>query len=185
VLGSRIGCFRVALATSASLTHAGWAAAQVAGDEADRSGSAIAGVGIHRTIASNLPDAVGLRLGFRDGSSDGVLATLDASRSERSDVSEWQVLGSTGWLWARDLGPVRWWVGASAGAGFVMQTTPGRRTLASGVVGAGPMIGVEANLSGRIGLWGEAQLFGLLYRRDHEPAASPSPSAWLGASFAF
>jgi hypothetical protein len=33
-------------------------------------------------------------------------------------------------------------------------------------------------------MWAEAQLFGLLYRRDAQVVASPAPSAWLGASLA-
>jgi hypothetical protein len=127
---------------------------------------------------------VSIRLGYRGGMSDGALLSLDASRAHAGDLSEWQALGSAGWLWARDLGTGRFWVGASVGGGYVMQTKPGERALASGVVAAGPSLGVDGSLGGPFGMWAEAQLFGLLYRRDSKLVAEPAPSGWLGASLA-
>lgn len=136
------------------------------------------------SVATALSDAVSVRLGFRSGMDDGAMLSLDASRAHAGDLSEWQVLGSAGWLWSRDLGAARLWVGASVGGGFVMQTKPGESALASGVLGAGPSLGVDTSLGGPIGMWAEAQLFGLLYRRDGKLVASQAPSAWLGASLA-
>jgi hypothetical protein len=158
--------------------------APVGEQEFAQSDRAVAGLGLTPTVATALSPAVGIRLGFRGGGTDGALLTLDASRLQDAGVSEWQVLGSAGWLWARDLGSARFWVGASAGAGFVMQTKPGHSALASGVVAAGPSLGVDARLHGSFGIWAEAQAFGLLYRRDSEAVASLAPSAWLGASLA-
>ena len=136
------------------------------------------------SVATALSHAVSVRLGFRGGMTDGALLSLDASRAHAGDLSEWQVLGSAGWFWARDLGSARLWVGASAGGGFVMQNKPGERALASGVVAAGPSLGVDANLDETFGVWSEVQLFGLLYRRDSKLVAEQAPSAWLGASLA-
>lgn len=144
----------------------------------------IVGLGLMPSVASDLSHAVSVRLGHRGGTSDGALLSLDGSRAHAGDLSEWQVLGSAGWLWARDLGTGRLWVGASVGGGFVMQTKPGERALASGVFAVGPSLGVDGSLSGPFGMWAEAQLFGLLYRRDSKLVASPAPSAWLGASLA-
>jgi hypothetical protein len=158
--------------------------APVSEQKVTQSDRGVVGLGLTPTVASALSPAVGVRLGFRGGMNDGALLTLDASRLQDGGVGEWQVLGSAGWLWARDLGSARFWVGASAGGGFVMQTKPGHGTLASGVVAAGPALGVDADVHGPFGMWAEAQLFGLLYRRDGEVVATPAPSAWLGASLA-
>jgi hypothetical protein len=136
------------------------------------------------SVATALKHAVSIRLGYRGGMSDGALLSLDASRAHAGDLSEWQALVSAGWLWARDLGTGRFWVGASVGGGYVMQTKPGERALASGVVAAGPSLGVDGSLGGPFGMWAEAQLFGLLYRRDSKLVAEPAPSGWLGASLA-
>jgi hypothetical protein len=188
--------FRIVLGSLALLCRASGALAQAVdtsevdsirpGPSAEqpfaRSDRGVAGFGLTPTVATALSPAVGVRLGFRGGGTDGALLTLDASRLQDDGVSEWQALGSAGWLWARDLGSARFWVGASAGGGFVMQTKPGHSALASGVVAAGPALGVDASLHGPLGMWAEAQLFGLLYRRDGEVVASPAPSAWLGAS---
>jgi hypothetical protein len=65
-----------------------------------------------------------------------------------------------------------------------MQTKPGESALASGVVAAGPSLGVDTSLGGPLGMWAEAQLFGLLYRRDSKLVATQAPSAWLGVSLA-
>jgi hypothetical protein len=199
MFGRGITAVRTAFATVGSLVHASGALAQaVEASEVDsgirpaptadeqfaRSDRGVAGLGLTPAVATALSPAVGVRLGFRGGINDGALLTLDASRSEADRVSEWQVLGSAGWLWARDLGSARFWVGACAGGGFVMQTKPGQSTLASGVVAAGPVLGIDASLHGPFGIWAEAQLFGFLYRRDGEAVATPAPSAWLGASLA-
>jgi hypothetical protein len=196
---SGITAFRTGLATLGQLVLASGALAQaIEASEVDtsirpapaaeqklaRSDRGVVGLGLTPAVATALSPAVGVRLGFRGGMNDGALLTLDASRLRDGGVSEWQVLGSAGWLWARDLGSARFWVGASAGGGFVMQTKPGRSALASGVVAAGPALGVDADVHGAFGMWAEAQLFGLLYRRDGETVATPAPSAWLGASLA-
>jgi hypothetical protein len=144
----------------------------------------VAGLGLMPSVATALEHAISVRLGFRGGVYEGALLSLDFSRAHEGDLSEWQGLGSAGWLWARDVGSARLWVGVSAGGGFVMQTKPGERALASGVVGAGPSLGVDATLGGPFGMWAEAQLFGLLYRRDSKLVASQAPSAWIGASLA-
>jgi hypothetical protein len=190
---------RSALASLALLSHTSGALAQaVEASEVDssiqpapaaeeqlaRSDRGLVGLGLTPTVATALSPAVGVRLGFRGGGTDGALLTLDASRLQDGGVSEWQVLGSAGWLWARNLGSARFWIGASAGGGFVMQTKPGQSALASGVAAAGPSLGIDASLHGPFGMWAEAQLFGLLYRRDAQVVASPAPSAWLGASLA-
>jgi hypothetical protein len=136
------------------------------------------------SVATALEPAVSVRLGFRGGMSSGALLSLDVSRAHAGELSEWQGLGSAGWLWARDFGGARLWVGASVGGGFVMQSKPGEQALASGVVGAGPSLGVDGTLDGPFGMWAEAQLFGLLYRRDGKLVASQAPSAWIGARLA-
>ena len=199
MFGRGITAFRMALTTLGSLVHASGALAQTAeASEVDssirpapaadeqfaRSDRGVAGFGLTPTVATALSPAAGIRFGFRGGGTDGALLTLDASRLQDRGVSEWQVLGSAGWLWARDLGSARFWVGASAGGGFVMQTKSGQSALASGVVAAGPSLGIDASLHGPFGMWAEAQAFGLLYRRDGEVVASLAPSAWLGASLA-
>ena len=156
-----------------------------AGEQQIHSGDrVVAGLGLMPSVATALEHAVSVRLGFRGGVSEGALLSLDMSRAHAGDLSEWQSMGSAGWLWARDLGVARLWVGASVGGGLVMQTKPGERALVSGVVAAGPSFGVDATLDGPLGMWAEAQLFGQLYRRDGELVASQAASAWLGASLA-
>ena len=200
MFGRGIRSSYVVFATFGSLFHAGVALAQRADEapEVDAHVSStpdgeqkifstdrgVVGLGLMPSVATALSHAVSVRLGYRGGMSDGALLSLDGSRAHAGDLSEWQLMGSAGWLWARDLGSGRLWVGASVGGGFVMQTKPGERALASGVVAAGPSLGVDGSLSGPFGMWAEAQLFGLLYRRDGKLVASQAPSAWLGASLA-
>jgi hypothetical protein len=145
-------------------------------------GTAVVGFGAARPVARNFDFSESLRVGVRPRGARGVWASLDLARAAGAGKAEWQGMASVGWLRARRLGPVRGWLGAAAGGGVVGQVSAGGDTRRSGAIVAGPASGLSVGLPRRFGLWFEAQLFGMAYRRDDRSAIAAVPAAWMGVS---
>jgi hypothetical protein len=141
------------------------------------------GVGGSSSVARELDAAGSGRIGVRPRARAGAMGSIDLARAAGPGLTEWQLTASAGWDWPGSWGPVRWWWGAAAGGGAIGQTLAAGPSRWSGVATGGPALGLGANVTRRIGIWGEAQLFGLVYRRDDRVVASPAPSAWIGVTF--
>ena len=155
------------------------------GDPARLPTRLIVGVGASTTVARAFDAGQALRLGLRPRGGSGAVLSLDLLRAARSDVSEWQLTASAGWLWSARLGAGRGWLGAAAGGGVITQTEHGGTGLWSGVAAGGPEAGLTVELPHSFGLWIEAQLFGQVYRREDRLAFSMAPAAWVGGSLGF
>jgi hypothetical protein len=142
----------------------------------------VVGFGVARPVARNFAFSESLRLGVRPRGGRGAWASLDLARGAGGGSEEWQGMASVGWLRARRFGPVRGWLGVAAGGGIVAQVSAGADTRRSGAIVAGPAGGLSVQLPHRFGLWFEAQLFGMVYRRDDRSAIAAAPGAWMGAS---
>jgi hypothetical protein len=105
-------------------------------------------------------------------------------RAGQPDLTEWRTMGSLGWRWSADLGPLRGWWGAAAAGGAMTQIVRGAPRW-TGALGAGPTLGVIVDVTRRFGLSAEAQILALAYRRDDQTVVSAAPSVFLGASFDF
>ncbi|HMF39569.1 MAG TPA: caspase family protein [Polyangia bacterium] len=141
------------------------------------------GAGATNAIANAFGAAASLRAGVRPGGRQGLTLSLDVARAGGSEIAEWHALGSVGWQWSMPLGSARGWAGVAAGGGMITQTATGFDARWSGVVQAGPTLGITALEIGGVGLWGEAELAARAYRRDGANAVSLAPSAFIGLSF--
>ncbi|HEX9621172.1 MAG TPA: caspase family protein [Polyangiaceae bacterium] len=142
------------------------------------------GPGVFAATTPGIGMGYGVRIGLRPGFGAGPLISADARRASEHDVVEWQGIGSAGWLWPAAFEGGSAWIGGAAQAGVVFQTVPGRALRTSGLFAAGPTLGVNIDLSARLGLWAESELLGQVHRRDARTVLSLVPAAWLGGTFA-
>jgi hypothetical protein len=64
----------------------------------------------------------------------------------------------------------------------IVQATEHHRPLNSFLGTLSPLAGVSTRVTSSFSVWTEAQLLGLIYRRDDRTVLSLGPSAWLGGS---
>jgi len=151
--------------------------------------AAIVGVGMSSTLTPTISGgAAALRIGLRPNERRGLFASLDLARAVRAPLVEWQSTATVGWLESRRLGIVTGWAGIAAGGGVVAQDVDARGSHMSGLLSAGPDLGVRVDLPvawRRIGLLCEGQLAAVAYRRESRVTSALSRSVWLAASLAF
>ena len=140
------------------------------------------GAGASNAIADTLGVSETLRIGLRPAASQGPALSLELARAANPGVAEQRLAASLGWVWAARAGQALGWVGGAVGGGAILQTASGTAARASALAVAGPLAGVALDLSARVGLWAEAELAGLAYRRNDRAAFSLGPAAWLGVS---
>jgi hypothetical protein len=144
----------------------------------------VALAGASNAVAADFAGMLGLRVGWRSGGRRGAFVSLDVFRAGQPDLAEWRTMGSLGWRWSADLGPVRGWLGAAVAGGVMTQVVRGSPRW-TGALAAGPAFGATVGVWRGFGLSAEAQLLALGYRRDDRTVVSPAPSVFLGAFFDF
>ena len=144
----------------------------------------LVGVGASNSVARSLDEHMAARIGIYPAGAHGPVLAADLSRSAGADAAEWRTSAAAGWLWSLRLGPVRGWLGGTAGGGAIAQTAAGRATRRSGLVTVGPIVGLGVDVVRRFGVWAEAQLPAVAYRRDGRSSLSLAPSGFLGLSLA-
>jgi hypothetical protein len=142
----------------------------------------IVGFGASTTVARSFDASQAIRVGLRPALWRGPTLSVDLSRAAASDIAEWRAIAAGGWSWSAPLGPARGWIGAAIGGGAIAQTASGVGTRWSGLLQAGPSVGVAANVSNRVGIWGEAQFSATAYRQDAKTAFGWAPAAFVGVS---
>lgn len=142
------------------------------------------GVGIARAVSPQLSTSEAGRVGIRPSTLSGPRVSLDVTGAQADALREWKSFGSVGWQWSLRIGPLSPYLGASAGAGAILQDPEGYATRASFAGMLGPMLGLSATLGRNVRLWSEAELPLLVYRIDSGTSASLSPALWLGSALA-
>jgi hypothetical protein len=140
--------------------------------------------GASTAVARAIDGTFGGRVGLRPLDGSGLIVSVDALRGSAANVSEWWLDASAGWAWSRRVGSLQSWLGATAGGGAIEQSATGASARWSGVISAGPALGLGMPFGKLVSLWAEAQASGIAYRRDADTIASVAFSAWLGGSFA-
>ncbi len=145
----------------------------------------VAGLGASTTVARAFDATPVVRLGVRSALWRGPTLTIDLARAAAGEIAESRTVITGGWSWSAAFGLARAWIGAALGCGLIAQSAPGANTRWSGVLQAGPSAGVAANVTGRFGLWAEAQLAVTAYREDGTTAFAWAPAAFMGVSVGF
>jgi hypothetical protein len=145
----------------------------------------VAGLGASPTVARAFDASPVVRFGLRSATWRGPTLSVDLARAAEGEIAESRAVITGGWSWSAAVGPAHAWIGASLGGGMIAQGTSGADTRWSGVFQAGPSTGVAANVTGRVGLWGEAQLAAAAYRQDGKTALAWAPAAFGGVSVGF
>jgi hypothetical protein len=140
------------------------------------------GLGLSTAVARTVGVGQALRLGWRPGGARRGLLLVDLSRAGGPGSAEWRSLASAGWTWRAWRGPAAFWIGGAGGGGAIVQQARAKDTLVSGVLAAGPLLGMAISLTDRLGLWAEAQGMGMAYRLDGQNATSLEAAAWVGLS---
>jgi hypothetical protein len=142
------------------------------------------GGGASIAIAQALEVSPVLHVAAQPKADNGLALALDLSWAQGTRISERRATLAAGWLLAGQLGRARGWVGALVGGGLIAQTASGEKDRWSGVVAGGPVTGLSVDVTRRIGLWTEGQLWGLAYRRDGATAFKFAPGLFAGVGFA-
>ena len=154
-------------------------------DSASGNYKLVAGGGLSTGVADVVPLIHGLKVGLRPATSHGLVVSLAVLGASDGPLTEWHVNANAGWLWSVAHGPVRGWGGAVVAGGLMTQGGEDLNEGRSPSVGAGPVVGLSADVTPRVGMWSELELLGLLHRRDGRSVVSAVPSAWWGASLRF
>jgi hypothetical protein len=155
----------------------------VAALPAKRSAQRLAvGVGLSNVIAERLSLSHSLRLAVRPNQRSGPHAELDVFHASAGELSEWRGTASAGWAWLANFRRTSGYLGFGVGGGVIVQATEHHGLLNSFLGTLSPLAGVSTRVTSSFSVWTEAQLLGLIYRRDHRTVLSLGPSAWLGGS---
>ena len=145
----------------------------------------VVGGGLSTGVADIVPLIHGLKVGLRPAKSHGLALSLEVLGASDGPLTEWHVNANAGWLWSVAHGPVRGWGGAVVAGGVLTQGGESLNERSSPSLGAGPVLGLTADVTRRFGMWSELELLGLLHRRDGHSVVSAVPAAWWGGSLRF
>jgi hypothetical protein len=147
-------------------------------------GRLLVGGGASIAIARALDVSPVLHVAAQPKADQGLALALDLSWAQGGDISERRATLAAGWLLAGRFGRTRGWVGALAGGGLIAQTASGQNDRWSAVVAGGPVTGLSVDVTRRIALWTEGQLWGLAFRRDGDTAFTLAPGLFAGVALA-
>ncbi|HWA73975.1 MAG TPA: caspase family protein [Polyangiaceae bacterium] len=141
------------------------------------------GFGLSSAIADELSISEGLSVGLRPRQTSGLILSLDLLLASTKVLREWRSGAALGWVWQKRVGRVSGFLGASAGAGVIVQDMDDRPTRSSALGSVTPLLGLDARLSRGYSIWTKADASVLVYQRDEHVRASLAPALWLGGSF--
>jgi hypothetical protein len=139
-------------------------------------------VGATTTVVRTDELSEGARLAFRPSGPRGLVVSTELLRDAPIGGPEWQTAGYLGWLWSVGLGSMRASWGALAGGGAIEQRLAGQSARWSGLLSAGPTLGIGTQPHRGLGVWSEAQFLARAYRQENRTELSLAPGAWLGVS---
>lgn len=143
------------------------------------------GLGASTAVAREFEFSEALRAVLIPEEMRGPTVSVEVARAAQPDLAEWRAAALLGWLRSGRAGSVRGWAGASAGIGMIAQTATDSSARWSATLEGGPNVGASLEVSRAFGLWTEAHLRGMTYRKDGHAAFGLAPSVFLGAWLGF
>jgi hypothetical protein len=144
----------------------------------------LVGIGAANTVARAFEVSPTVRVSAHAAGDRGFALAIDLADAQATGIAERRATISAGWLWSANLGPARGWLGGMIGGGAIEQSASSAADRWTGVAGGGPSSGVTLDIARRLGVWGEAQLDGLVYRRDGQTAFVLMPVVFAGVALA-
>lgn len=140
-------------------------------------------VGVEDGASSAASAMPSIRVGVRSSKPTGPSLAISGATGSMDAFDERLALGMIGYRVGARRGVVRGSLGLEAGGGIVIQNTANRGTVASGIVGGGPVLGGALQFARSFAFVVDGTVSALAFRRDGTTAVIANPAAWLGVEW--